>query len=122
MSTLTPLNGVLGYRRAKHLLRRSTFNFSKNKIDLLSEKTAEQALDYLLQATTNKLAEPYSPTPAANPDGYWLSSEKHPKEFKGQGAKRAFICAWWWYNSVNEVSLKHKLTFFLHTCFTVRKR
>ena len=121
MSTLTPLNGALGLRRAKHLLRRSTFNFSKEQIDLLSEKTAEQALDYLLQPTINKLAEPYSPTPTSNPDGYWLSSDKHPKEFDGQGAKRAFICAWWWYNSVNEVSLKHKLTFFLHSCFTVGK-
>lgn len=121
MSSLDPLNGPLGFRRAKHLLRRATFNFSKAEIDLLSGKTAQQAVEYLLQNTSNLIAEPYDPQPVSGPDGYWLSSEKHPNEFDGQGRKRSFISGIWWYNAINQVSLKHKLAFFLHTSFTVGK-
>lgn len=121
MSSLTPINGPLGLRRAKHLLRRATFTYSKEQIDLLSNKTALEATDYLLQSVPNKIDEPYDPQPTSNPDGYWLSSDKHPKEFDGQGRKRAYITAAWWYNAINQTSLKHKLTFFLHTSFTVGK-
>ena len=31
------------------------------------------------------------------------------------------VTAWWWYNAMNQISLKHKLSFFLHTCFPVGK-
>jgi len=69
----------------------------------------------------NVLAEPYDPLPSSSPDGYWTSSGKNPNTFDGQGRKRAFVTAWWWFNATQEVSLKHKLTFFLHTSFTVGK-
>mgnify|MGYP006077254303 FL=1 len=121
MSLLNSINGTLGLRRAKHLLRRATFTYSKGQIDLLSNKTASEALDYLLLSIPNKINEPYDPQPTSNPDGYWLSSDKHPNEFEGQGRKRAHITAAWWYNAINQTSLKHKLTFFLHTSFTVGK-
>jgi len=121
MSSLNPINGPLGRRNAKHLLRRVTFNYSKNQIDFLSKKTAEQAIQYLLQNTPNKITEPYDPQPRLNPDGYWLSSNKSPRDIDGHGRKRSHITAFWWYNGINQISLKHKLTFFLHSCFTIGK-
>lgn len=121
MASLNPLEETLGLRRAKHLLRRSSFNYTKEQLDTFANKNALDALTILSSNPNNKLAEPYDPLPQGDPDGFWLSSNEHPNAFSGQGRKRSHITAWWWYNALNEVSLKHKLSFFLHTCFTVGK-
>lgn len=121
MASLTPLNEALGIRKAKHLLRRASFNYSKSTIDAIARLTPLQAVEQLLKPTTNKLLEPYDPLPKDNPDGYWLSSDIEPWKFDGQNRKRSFVAAWWIYNAINETSLKHKLSFFLHSCFTVAK-
>jgi len=121
MASLTPLNSPLGLRRAKHLLRRTSFCFNQETLSTFAELTAAQAVDQLLNPTVDLLAEPYDPFPTASPHGYWTSSDEHPNTFDGQGRKRAFITGWWWHNAMNEVSLKHKMTFFLHTSFTVSK-
>jgi uncharacterized protein (DUF1800 family) len=121
MASLNPYTSVLGLRKAKHLLRRASFNYSKSELDAFAKLTANQAIVRLTLPTENTLSEPYDPQPTSNPDGYWTSSPEHPNTFDGQGRKRAYVIAWWWYNAMNEVSLKHKLTFFLHTCFTAAK-
>ncbi len=121
MASITPLNTILGLRRAKHLLRRATFSYSKEQLDVLSGLTAVQAVESLMISSENVLLEPYDPLPTSNPDGYWTSSPEHPSTFQGQGRKNIFITGWWWYNAINQVSLKHKLSFFLHTCFTAAK-
>ncbi|MBC3759309.1 DUF1800 family protein [Hyunsoonleella sp. SJ7] len=121
MASLNPLSGTLGLRRAKHLLRRTTFNYTKLQIEAFANMTATNAVNSLSSNPINKIAEPYDPLPNGNPDGFWLQSTEHPNTFGGQSRKRSHITAWWWYNALNEVSLKHKLSFFLHTCFTVGK-
>ncbi len=121
MASINPYTTALGLRNAKHLLRRATFNYSKIQLDALSNLTALQAVDSLLTNTENVLLEPYDPLPKSSPDGYWTSSSEHPNTFNGQGRKKAFITGWWWYNAMNRVSLKHKLSFFMHTCFTAAK-
>ncbi len=121
MASINPYTTVLGFRNAKHLLRRATFNYSKNQLDKFSNMTATQAVDSLLISTENVLLEPYDPLPTSSPDGYWTSSPEHPNTFNGHGRKNAFITGWWWYNAISQISLKHKLSFFLHTCFTAAK-
>ena len=121
MASLNPLSSPLDLRKAKHLLRRATFTFSKEQLETFVGMTATDAVNSLTIASANILPEPYDPLPTSAPDGYWLSSSEHPNTFDGQGRKRAHITAWWWYNAINQVSLKHKLSFFLHTCFTVGK-
>jgi len=121
MASLNPLSSNLGLRRAKHLLRRATFNFSKTQLDALSNMTAVDAVNSLAISATNPLSEPYDPQPNGAPDGFWTSSPLDPKLFNGQGRKRALVTAWWWYNAINQVTLKHKLAFFLHTSFTIGK-
>ncbi len=121
MSSTTPLNEKLGLRKAKHLLRRATFHYSKSKLEEFANMTAVQAVNSLVNSSGNVLTEPYDPLPTASPDGFWTSSTAHPNSFDGQGRKRAFVTGWWWYNAMNETSLKHKLSFFLHTSFTVGK-
>ncbi len=120
MASLDPLTEVLGFRRAKHLLRRSSFNYSKERIDLFATKTPIEAIDLLFANTTNYLQYgPYDPSDTAN--GFWTSLSIDPISFSGVTRKRTQVCGWWWYNAIKETSLKHKLTFFLHTSFTVGK-
>ena len=71
--------------------------------------------------TVNTLSEPYDPLPTDSPDGFWTSSSELPNSFDGQGRKRSQVTAWWWHNAMQETTLKHKLSFFLHTSFTVGK-
>ena len=121
MASLNPLSSVLDLRKAKHLLRRSTFNYTKEQLETFVGMTATDAVNSLTTASANVLLEPYDPIPTASPDGFWTSSSELPNSFSGQGRKRALITAWWWHNAMSQLSLKHKLSFFLHTSFTVGK-
>ena len=121
MASLNPLGSSLDLRKAKHLLRRATFNYTKEQLDAFVGMSATDAVNSLTTNIAYTLAEPYDPQPKDNPDGFWTSSNEHPASFDGQTRKRACITAWWWHNALNKVSLKYKLSFFLHTCFTVGK-
>lgn len=121
MASLSPLSSSLDLRKAKHLLRRATFNFTKEQLNAFVGQSATNAVDRLITASANSLPEPYDPLPANAPDGFWTSSSQLPNSFDGQSRKRAITTAWWWHNAMQQVNLKHKLSFFLHTCFTVGK-
>ena len=49
MASLNPLQGALGQRRAAHLLRRTSYRYTKAKVDEMATQTAAQALDSLLK-------------------------------------------------------------------------
>ncbi len=120
MASLTPLTEVLGYRRAKHLLRRASFTYTKDQIDIFASKTPLEAVNLLFSSTTNFLEYgPYDPRDTDN--GFWTALSIPYANISGDVRKRTQVCGWWWYNAIKETSLKHKLTFFLHTCFTVGK-
>lgn len=121
MASLNPLTSSLDLRKAKHLLRRATFNFSKEQLEVFTGMTAAQAIDSITTESAYILPEPYDPLPTDNPDEFWTSSEALPNSFSGQARKRGIVTAWWWYNAINQTSIKHKLSFFFHTCFTVAK-
>lgn len=121
MASLNPLSSNLDLRKAKHLLRRATFNYTKEQIDTFVGMSATAAVNSLTSASANALPEPYDPLPADNPDGFWASSPELPNSFEGQGRKRAQVTAWWWHNAMQQTTLKHKLSFFMHTSFVVGK-
>ncbi|MEP1487077.1 MAG: DUF1800 family protein [Algibacter sp.] len=121
MASLNPLGSSLDLRKAKHLLRRSTFNFTKEQLNTFVGMSATDAVNSLTTTSANTLSEPYDPLPTDAPDGYWTSSTELPNSFSAQDRKRTITSAWWWHNAMQEVNLKHKLSFFLHTCFTVAK-
>jgi uncharacterized protein (DUF1800 family) len=121
MAALDPLEGKLGLRKAKHLLRRATYNYTKDKINLFKAFTVQEAMDVLIVPSVPILSEPFDPGESSSDAQYWTSSQELPNSFSGQKRKRISVTAQWWYNAYNEVTLAHKLTFFLHTCFTVAK-
>ncbi|WP_298530371.1 DUF1800 family protein [uncultured Algibacter sp.] len=121
MASLNPLSGSLDLRKSKHLLRRATFNYTKAQLEVFTGMTAAGAVSSLISQTANILPEPYDPLPVEAPDGFWTSAPELPNSFDDQPRKRGIVTGWWWYNAMNQISLKHKLSFFLHTCFTVGK-
>jgi hypothetical protein len=112
---LAPYVQPLGLRKAKHLLRRATFNYSKSAIDTISLMSPSEALSFLTSDEGYIISEPFD----YQNDGYWTSSSELPNSFSTQDKKRAYVGAWWWYNAINQTTIKNKLTYFLFTSFTV---
>ena len=126
MPSLNPSASVLGVRKAKHLLRRACFHYSKATLAHFATLTPSQAVAELSQEADTPWQDPYDLTPNSysngSIDGFWLHSGNPPSAYpNGQTRKRAVISGWWWYNMMQQNRLKHKLVFFLHTCFTVAK-
>ncbi len=121
MSYLNKNTNVLGLRNAKHLLRRASFNYTKEALKEFTNLTPEEAFNKLIEEQSDKWAAPYDPRPENDPHGYWISSPNLPNSFDGQFRKRRIVTSWWWYNAIHQNSLKQKMTFFLHTSFTVAK-
>ena len=125
MPSLNQYNSVLGLRKAKHLLRRACFHYDKATLNHFATLTPLQAVAELTQEPTTPWEHPYDLTP--NPqdgavDGFWIHSGNPPSAYPyGHVRKRSIITGWWWYNMMQQNSLKHKLIFFLHTCFTTAK-
>ncbi len=126
LPSLNPSEDSLGYRKAKHLLRRACFSYSKNTLDLFATLTAEEAVHELSNEPILFWEHPYDPvvnSESGVPDGFWMHTENTtPQDFTvGHFRKKAIISGWWWYNAQKQNSLKHKLIFFLHSCFTLSK-
>ena len=58
MASLDPYSGVLGSRLAKHLLRRTSFNITKARIEEFASYNVNQALDVLLAPSQKNLNQP----------------------------------------------------------------
>ena len=116
MASLNPLQGMLGPRRSAHLLRRTSFNFTKAKVDALASQTAEQALPDLLTLKTRQLEQPVYDDPTTTgtvenitwclPTGLPLPAEDF--------ALRRFILSWWINEALRDQGIGHKMTFFFH--------
>ena len=105
--SLTPFSEILGLRKAKHLLRRATYNYSKETLNNVANMTATEAVSFLSENSTEVLAAPFEDVT----NEYLINST--------ETQRRAYVTAWWWYNAVKQTNLKHKLSYFLFTSFTV---
>lgn len=122
MASLNQNTAVLGIINAKHLLRRSTFVYSKTLINQLSVLTPQEALDLLTINNPLYLALPNDPITNGGTDGYWTESNVLSSSFNGQQRKATYVSAWWWYNAINDATLKIQAYFiFFSTRFTVEK-
>ena len=119
MASLNPLQGVLGHRKAAHLLRRTTFRFTKPKVDQLSVLTIDQALDNLLQTYPLKQAQPlytdFQNNPPLATNYAWINP---PGTALPSGVQdfmtRRFVVAWWLDEAQNDPGISHKMAFFFH--------
>ncbi len=116
MASLSPLSGVLGRRRAAHLLRRTSYRFTKTKVDELAALSAAQALPLLLQLYPVQVEQPHYDDPATldvNENATWClpyGMGAPVEEFK----LRRFVAGWWLNEAVQDPGIGHKMTFFFH--------
>lgn len=112
MASLNPKTGVLGHRLAAHLLRRCTYVASKQNIENFSTMTVSDAVDELLTIKPLLLDEPIDPATGMN----WIFQEIDTSSQDGQLTQ--YVKGWWMNEAMHDLSLSHKMEFFLHTNFS----
>lgn len=117
MASILEKTTVLGYANADHLLRRTTYCPTKALINQYAAKTPAQALNDLFIFTNPVPVSPvddsgktliatYS-TPATSTSGLFLNGITN------------YVVSWWLDNASKQATLQYKLTFFLHSIFTI---
>lgn len=112
MASLNPMTGELGHRLAAHLLRRATYVPSKQNIDDFAVKTVDQAVEDLVIVNPPSMDEPID-YQTGEP---WINSGPDPVSSSTQ--LKHFVRVWWINEARLDLSVSHKMMFFLHTCFT----
>lgn len=120
MASLNPLQGNLGQQRAAHLLRRTSYRFSKTKVDELAGQTAAKALESLLVLYPFKAAQPIFKDNTTEPartwllpaPGKWLPSDPPtvPQDFVLQ----RYVMTWWANEAFHDPGIGHKMSMFFH--------
>lgn len=111
MASLTPMQGALGHRYAAHLLRRTSYRYTKAKIDEMAGQTAAEALASLLQLYPQLSDQPvYDQGGSA---GTWcLPPGGLPPAV--DTSLRPWLACWWVNEALNDQGIGHRMTFFLH--------
>ncbi len=109
MASLTPMQGALGHRYAAHLLRRTSYRYTKAKVDEMAGQTAAEALASLLQLHPLQLEQPIYGDSAVTwilpPGGGSVAVDTE---------LRPWLAAWWINEAVNDPGIGHRMIFFLH--------
>lgn len=111
MASLQQRTGSLGERLAAHLLRRTTFGFTQTDLAAFAGKTADQAVDDLLNF-------PVTPPPPIDPATgvTWIPGGPITGS-SAEGALRSYVLAWWLEQSMTSTTLLEKMMLFLHQNF-----
>ncbi len=120
---LTPKTGVLGRRLAAHLLRRTSYNITKARIDAFAAMTVTQAVDALMTVPPITVPEPI----AYDTGLPWINCGTLPSSCNtpttiSSSNQRNTVVYWWENEALLDTSISHKMQFFLHTCMTVSMR
>lgn len=124
MASLNPHTGLLGKRLAKHLLRRATFNLSKDRINEFSICSPAQAIAKLSVVPAKNLIQPIhyvngdltQPSPWIDDDPVY--GPVNVNTGSGNGKLRNFVVGWWLDEARRDTSYRSKMAYFLHTNFT----
>jgi uncharacterized protein (DUF1800 family) len=116
MASLNPLQGTLGIRKAAHLLRRTSYQFTKDKVDQMAGQTAAQAIQPLLTLYPRQLEQPVYDDPNSTdvteaitwclPPG----TDEPAEDF----VLRRYVMGWWINEALHDPGIGHKMNFFFH--------
>lgn len=120
MASLSPFQGTLGHRRAAHLLRRTSFVYTKAKVDQIANQTAAQALGTLLQAYAFNTPQPIyddANTTDVNENVTWIlplpgtaNADLPAQDF----VLRRYVLSWWSDEAMHDPGIMHKMVIFWH--------
>ncbi|MCS7036703.1 MAG: DUF1800 family protein [Saprospiraceae bacterium] len=118
MASLQPLSvSALGHRRAAHLLRRTSFRYTKARVDELAALPVDKAVASLLQPYPLRMQQPLYPGTSGNIA--WLlppPGQAFPAE---DSALRRYVMGWWVSEALHDAGIVHRMTLFLHQYLTV---
>jgi hypothetical protein len=119
MASISPFDGTLGHRRAAHLLRRTSFRYTKPKVDQMAGQTASQALASLLQLSPLQQPQPIYKNLTAS--GSAVQTWLLPLPGTPQTALpaedfvlRRWVMVWWCNEALQDPGIGHKMQFFFH--------
>jgi uncharacterized protein (DUF1800 family) len=115
MASLNPLQGVLGTRQAAHLLRRTSFKYTKSKVDAMAAQSAADAVSALLAPQPFLMDQPVYDDPATDPveNITWLlppGLDLPAEDF----ILRRYVLGWWLNEALHDPGIGHKMTLFFH--------
>lgn len=108
MASLNVFTGVLGTRRAAHLLRRVTFGPTRKQID-----------DYALMTPAGAVAKLLDTSPITNKPIDYATGETWVDNFRTsgnteEGLLKQYVVGWWINNARKDDTIQHKMVLFLH--------
>jgi uncharacterized protein (DUF1800 family) len=122
MASLNPIKGELGLRRAAHLLRRTSFRYTRQQVDALAKMTAADALKTLLQPAPLQLEQPVYAAKASDKPVTWINPPQPPGTrlpADDSMVLRRYVMAWWVNEALHDPGIGHKMMFFLHQFLAV---
>lgn len=120
MASLNPLAGVLGRRKAAHLLRRTTYRYTRARVDELAGMTATEAVAALLTQAPLQLEQPLYSAGAGAPTT-WINPPQPPSAplpADDQDLTR-FVMGWWVNEALHDTGASHRMTLFFHQFMAV---
>lgn len=120
MASLNPLTGALGRRKAAHLLRRSSFRYSRAKVDELAGLTAAEALASLLLPYPLQQDQPLYSGSAA-PPVTWVNPPQPPGAAlpADDADLTRFVMGWWVNEALHDHGVSHRMSLFFHQFLAV---
>jgi uncharacterized protein (DUF1800 family) len=122
---LTPLNEILGTKRAAHLLRRASFGATSDEIDTFAALNSQQAVSLLFNTNLPEADRPLDPLTGME----WISSSPSPggseenelQEYFKQWFIGRMLCAGITDDQKLPTAVREKIILFLHTHFTTKQ-
>jgi uncharacterized protein (DUF1800 family) len=120
MASLNPLSGVLGRRKAAHLLRRASFRQSRAQVDALAGLSASEALATLLTAFPLQLDQPVYSDGVSAPAA-WVNPPQPPSApLPGDDMDLTrFVMGWWVNEALHDPGTTHRMSLFFHQFLAV---
>lgn len=121
MTTIAVKTSPLGKRLASHLLRRTTYNYDKQRIDEFALKTPQEALTILMGSYTPWKDKPW--VPALNGPYVDVSGPGTVEPNRGKNAPvTGWTVGWWLEEGRRDETMNHKMMTFLYQNFMVHAR
>jgi uncharacterized protein (DUF1800 family) len=120
MASLNPFQGVLGRRKAAHLLRRASFRFTRTKVDEIAAQTAAAALTTLLSPNPLQLDQPVYASGLAAPVT-WINPPQAPSATlpADDDELTPYVMAWWINEALHDSGAVHRMSLFFHQFLAV---
>lgn len=115
MNTIPPLVSVLGKIKAKHLLKRATYNVTKSRIEEFSGYTVDQALSKLTEINVKNLSQPINYETGGN----WIDETEADSESVIPVKLMDGTTAWWLDEARRDKTLRSRMSYFLFSFLSI---